>query len=374
MRLQTLLGWVLALILPTFLWATAYNEMEVVSLQGTIMVQHPNNLPPTALMTGSTVEKGDILTCYDQSWVILKTHSGARIGLDGVSGPTVVSIDEFYLEGPDRQIRLILQKGALFLKTNGYGSRQSFFEINTGSVVTSINDTQALLTYDPDQNLLSVQHMTGDLTVIDKDHEEKFKYAHSERHWNNGVMTEKEAVPLDELDVINYNRFFDCQDLLAEVENNILLSGQNILMKRKSNLYGINLNADYNLSAADMGAGGTNVQEANKDYHAGLEAYRNRDFGASKNLWELALNLAPGFSKAQAALNQLKSEKPELFKENSSGNNQALDEYNKGRESYQKGDFPSAKKHWNLAIALKPGYPEATDSLSKLQTEHPELK
>ena len=47
-------------------------------------------------------------------------------------GPTMVNIDEFFIEGPDRQIRLVLQQGVLFLKTNGYGSRQSFFEINTG--------------------------------------------------------------------------------------------------------------------------------------------------------------------------------------------------------------------------------------------------
>lgn len=194
MRLQTLLGWVLILILPTVLWAKAYNEMEVVNLQGTIMVQHADNSAPTALMTNSTVEKGDTLTCYDQSWVVLKTHSGARIGLDGLYGPTVVNIDEFYLEGPDRQIRFVLQRGVLFLKTNGYGSRQSFFEINTGSVVTAINDTQARLAYVPEQASLTVQHFFGDLSVVDKDHEEKFQMSHSERHWKNGAMLEKDPL------------------------------------------------------------------------------------------------------------------------------------------------------------------------------------
>jgi hypothetical protein len=226
MRLQTLLGWALVLALPSLLWATAYNEMVVVDLKGTIMVQHANaQATPTALMTNSVVEKGDTLTCYDQSWVILKTHSGARIGLDGLYGPTVLNVDEFFIEGPDRQIRLVLQKGVLFLKTNGYGSRQSFFEINSGSVVTSVNDTQARVAYVPDQSLVTVQYFVGDLSVIDKDHEEKMTIQHCERHWKNGVMAEKDPSPVDDLDWTNYKKFFDGEPRVAPGSNNFLLNG-----------------------------------------------------------------------------------------------------------------------------------------------------
>jgi hypothetical protein len=89
--------------------------------------------------------------------------------------------------------------------------------------VTSINDTQACLAYDPQQSLLTVQHFTGDLTVIDKDHEEKFKYAHSERHWKNGAMAEKEALPMDDLDWINYHKFFDGEPRVAPRDNNFTL-------------------------------------------------------------------------------------------------------------------------------------------------------
>jgi hypothetical protein len=227
MRLQTLLGWTLAMALPSLLWATAYNEMEVVDLQGTVMVQHAKaSSTPTALMTNSTVEKGDTLTCYDKSWVILKTHSGARIGLDGLLGPTIVNVDEFFLEGPDRQIRLVLQQGVLFLKTNGYGSKQSFFEISAGAVVTSVNDTEARIAYSPAEAGLLVQYFTGDMNVIDKDHEEKMQIHHSERHWKSGVMADKEPSPVDDLDWINYKKFFNSEPRVAPGSNNFLLTGE----------------------------------------------------------------------------------------------------------------------------------------------------
>ena len=59
MRLQTLVVWVLSYFLPSLLWAKAYNEMVVVNLQGTIMVQHADaSSPPTALMTNSIGGKG----------------------------------------------------------------------------------------------------------------------------------------------------------------------------------------------------------------------------------------------------------------------------------------------------------------------------
>lgn len=223
MRLKTvILSAVPCLLLPAFLLAKPYNEAGVLLLNGTVMVQKADGSKPFALQTGSTVEKGDILTCYDKSWVILKTHKGDRIGLDG---NTVVTIDEYYIEGPDRQIRLILQKGNIYLKTNGCGSQQSFFEINAGSVVASINDVYAILHYDPAKENFQAQYLVGKLTVIDRDHEEKFKVNQTEYTWVGGKMEKEEPDPVDELDVINFNKFFDGEPRVPPPSNDFLLHG-----------------------------------------------------------------------------------------------------------------------------------------------------
>jgi hypothetical protein len=232
----------------------SFNEAVVDKLDGTIMVQPGDGSKPYALETGSSVKKGDTLTVYDQSWVILKTHKGDRIGLNGYPGQTVVSIDEYYIEGPDRQIRLILQKGILMLKTNNCGSRQSFFEINVGSVVAAIGDTQTVLNYDPAQSHLKVQYLRGKLTVIDKNNEHKFGVqpvigSHivdvrdkssiadaedenleyipegSEYNWKDGLLADKAPSPIDELDANNFKRFFNFQPPLPPTDNNILLQG-----------------------------------------------------------------------------------------------------------------------------------------------------
>jgi hypothetical protein len=222
MRSQNLAAITLLFLLPAGPWAAskAYNEAQVLRLEGTIMVEHANGSKPTALQTGSMVEKGDVLTVYDKSWVILRTHKGDRIGIDGGS---VVVIDEYHIEGPDRQIRFVLQKGVLMLKTNGSDSRQTFFEINAGSVVSAINDTQTILTYDPEKDRLRVQYMNGKLTVIDKDSEQKFKVEHSEHNWEGGKKAEEEPLPLDELDVVNYKRFFEIEPRLKPQSNNMVL-------------------------------------------------------------------------------------------------------------------------------------------------------
>jgi hypothetical protein len=191
-------------------------------MDGTIMVQKADGSKPFALETGSTVEKGDTLTCYEKSWVILKTHRGDRIGLNG---NTVVNIDEYFFEGPDRQVRLVLKKGTLYLKTNGCGSRQSFFEINTGQVVTSINDSRGILTYDSAKDTLKVQYILGKLTVIDKEEEHKFAIDDSENTWVSGKMEKAMPDPIDETDMVNYNRFFDGRPLLVPAKNDFLLQG-----------------------------------------------------------------------------------------------------------------------------------------------------
>jgi hypothetical protein len=210
------------LAFPGILASKTFNEATIDLLEGTVMVQPADGSKSYALQTGSVIEKGDILTCYDKSWVILKTHRGDRIGLDG---DTVVTLDEYYIEGPDRQIRLILQRGNLFLKTNGSGSRQSFFEINSGSVVTAINDTRAILHYNPKSETLKVQFLTGKLSVVDKDNEQKFTIEHSENSWTNGKMDKDEPEPLDDLDVVNFNKFFDGDPRLPPANNDFLLKG-----------------------------------------------------------------------------------------------------------------------------------------------------
>ena len=225
MRLQLLIAAAtLSILVSPSLWATSptFNDCKVDKLEGTIMVQRNDGSKPFALETGSTVQKGDTLTVYDKSWVILRTHKGDRIGVDG---DTVVTIDEYYIQGPDRQIRLILNKGSLLLQTNGCGSRQSFFEINTGSVVCSIDDTHSILSYEPVKEHLKVQYFEGKLSVIDKDNEQKFKDMHTEHNWNSGKMSEEEPVPVDEVDVVNFNRFFNVEPRLAPTDNNMLLTG-----------------------------------------------------------------------------------------------------------------------------------------------------
>jgi hypothetical protein len=225
MRLRSFFGkTLLILVLPAALGAKSqtYNEAVVEKLDGTIMVQHADGSKPTALQTDSTVQKGDIITVYDKSWVILKTHKGDRIGLD--SGAVVV-LDEYYIEGPDRQIRLLLQKGILLLKTNGCGSRQSFFEINTGGVVTSIDEVQAIMGYTGDKDHFRIQYFNGRLSVIDKDSEQKFKVEYTEHNWVSGKMAEEEPVPIDEVDRVNYNRFFNAEPRLEAPDNNMLLTG-----------------------------------------------------------------------------------------------------------------------------------------------------
>ena len=223
MRFQTFLVLAaLALLLPAGLSAKTFNELTVDKIEGTVMVQPADGSKPYAIQTGTTLQKGDTLSSYDKSWVILKTHRGDKVGVD--SG-TVMNIDEYYLEGPDRQIRLVLQKGTLLLRTNGCGSQQSFFEINTGSVVTSINNTHSILSYDPAKESLQVKYFTGKLSVIDKDNEQKFQVEHSENTWQSGKMAKAEPDPVDELDVVNFNKFFNGDPRIAPPSNDFLLTG-----------------------------------------------------------------------------------------------------------------------------------------------------
>jgi hypothetical protein len=228
---------------PTTQKRIPINQMDVLNLDGTVMVEHADNTDPTALQTGSMVEKGDVITVYDNSWVILKTHRGDKIGL---TGSTVVTIDECYMLGADRQIRLLVKKGTLLLRTNGDNSRQSFFEINLGGVVASINDVQAIFLYDPLKSFLDIKYIDGKIHVIDQNHDESFiihlvenndstkaetdatddsgiPQEHTEHTWENGKMAQDEPIPMEEIDEVNFRRFFDGEKLLIPEDNNIEL-------------------------------------------------------------------------------------------------------------------------------------------------------
>ncbi len=219
------------------------SEMKVTKLSGTIMVQHADGTDPTPLGTDSVVEKGDVITVYDGSWVILKTRRGDRIGLDG---NTLATLDECFFEGPDRQVRLLLKHGTVFLDTNGDDSRQSFFEIYTGKVVTSVNNVKAIISFDDQKDTVNIKYIEGKIHVIDQTHEETFHTQqtqyngytrsseqaegdqgeaeeHTEHSWVKGQMVQDEPVPLEEIDELNYRRFFDGQPRLQVEDNNMLL-------------------------------------------------------------------------------------------------------------------------------------------------------
>lgn len=232
-----------AKLYPTAHKRIPINQMDVLKIDGTVIVEHADNTDPTALQSGSIVEKGDVITVYDNSWVILKTHRGDKIGM---IGNTVVTIDECYMLGADRQMRLLVKKGTLLLRTNGDDSRQSFFEINLGGVVVSINELQAIFLYDPSKSFLDIKYIDGKIHVIDPNHDESFmihhgEYSgstksetdaandsgtpqeHTEHTWENGKMAQDEPIPMEEIDEVNFRKFFDGEKLLIPEDNNIEL-------------------------------------------------------------------------------------------------------------------------------------------------------
>jgi len=199
------------------------TEMGVLDLDGTTMVQHTDQEAPTALQTGSTVERGDQLKVHDGAWVIFKTRRGDRIGF---SSGTEVAIEEMYFEGPDRQIRIILGKGSVFLRTNNADSRQSFFEVQAGQQVISIGDCETRIDHDPSTQLVRVQYMHGKVRVIDPERETKFSVDDSEWSWSAGKKTSEEATTLEEESVLNFRRFFEGKPELEKSDPNRLLPNE----------------------------------------------------------------------------------------------------------------------------------------------------
>jgi hypothetical protein len=65
------------------------------------------------------------------------------------------------------------------------------------------------------------------MKVIDKENEQKLKLEHSEFIWKDGTLVGDAPPAMDDLDVVNFNKFFDGDPRLEPTDNNILLpSGQ----------------------------------------------------------------------------------------------------------------------------------------------------
>jgi hypothetical protein len=212
-RIWTAALFVCSLALPALgLASTIYKDAAVKKLDGTIMVQKADGSPAIALQTGSVVEEGDSVTVYDGSWAILKTRKGDEIGF---FGDTVAAFDQLDKEGGDREIRIILKHGTLLLKATDSSSQQSYFEIHTGSIVTSLGDSQQIVSYDPAQEHLQIQHIRGRISVFDKDGEHHLKDEASIWDWKSGSLVQTGDPDLmDNLDIVNFNRFFNGDPLL----------------------------------------------------------------------------------------------------------------------------------------------------------------
>ncbi|HVM32323.1 MAG TPA: hypothetical protein VMU88_04250 [bacterium] len=192
--------------------ATAYKDAAVRMLDGTVMVQKADGSPATALQTGSVVEEGDAVTVYDKSWLILKTRKGDEIGF---TGDTVASFDQLDKEGGDRELRIILYHGTLLLKATDSSSQQSYFEVHTGNLVTSLGDSQLIVTYDPAKSHTRLQHLRGRISVFDKDGEHHLKTEGAIWNWQDGHLVETGDPDLmDQVDVINFNHFFNGDPLI----------------------------------------------------------------------------------------------------------------------------------------------------------------
>ncbi len=200
----------LAALIPVALHAVKppSTEATVHKVEGTIMVEHlpgSGEKEKLALQTNAVVSKGDIVTVYDKSWVILRTPKGDLIGL---LGPAVAAFDELYKEGPDRQVRVLLKSGQAFIKSKNSGSRQSFFEVHTGPLVSSFGAAKAFLEFDPKDNRVEIRYFGGKLKTLDAQKEHKY-YLDSRRVWEKGQITQKDPAPLPLNASLDFKNFFE---------------------------------------------------------------------------------------------------------------------------------------------------------------------
>jgi hypothetical protein len=214
MRRATLVLFFCCWACPLFSSAsTIYKDAAVKKMDGTIMVKKADGSPVTAMQTGSVVEEGDAVTVFDQSWMILKTRKGDLIGF---SGDTVASFDQLDKEGGDREIRIILQHGTLVLRATDSNSQQSYFEVHTGNVVTSLGDCELIVSYDPAKDHMQLHHLRGRISVFDKDGEHHLKTQDAIWNWQNGSLVETGDPDLmDQIDIVNFNRFLNGDPMIV---------------------------------------------------------------------------------------------------------------------------------------------------------------
>jgi hypothetical protein len=212
MRFRALLFAAAVCLMPTvsILHAEPNTEAKVVKLDGTIMVEHVDESgvkSQYALATNGTVTRGDFLTVYDKSWVILKDGKGDLIGFEG---PTSAAFDELFKGGPDRQVRILLKSGTCLVKSKNSKSKQSFFEVHAGSLVSVLGSARASFSYTPDASRAEVSYFGGKLKTTDADGERKF-YLDSRRVWENGKLVQGDPMQLPDEASLNFKRFFEGQ-------------------------------------------------------------------------------------------------------------------------------------------------------------------
>lgn len=212
MRARALLA-AAALCLTPFVHSLAsepVTDAKVQKLDGTIMVEHVDDAGKKtqyALATGGFVSRGDIVTVYDKSWVILKDGKGDLIGF---AGPATAAFDELFKGGPDRQVRILLKSGRCFIKSKNAKSRQSFFEVHTGPLVSTLGSARAEFEVQPSANRVMISYFGGKLKTTDADGERKF-YIDSMRAWEKGRLTQGDPMALSEESVLNFKKFFEGQ-------------------------------------------------------------------------------------------------------------------------------------------------------------------
>jgi hypothetical protein len=203
-----------ALLLPLSLPAEKKpsTEAKVEKLEGTIMVEHVNLAgvkENIALETLKVVSRGDVVTVYDRSWVVLRTAKGDKIGLEG---PAVAAFDELFKGGPDRQVRILLKSGTAHVRAKGAGSRQSYFEVHTGPVMSTLSGARCSFEFDPAAERVEIRSFGGKLKTTDANGDRKY-YLHSRRVWEKGLLTQRDPLPLPANAALGFKRFFEGEPL-----------------------------------------------------------------------------------------------------------------------------------------------------------------
>lgn len=196
-------------------------------IHGTVELFEASSNTSTSLSSDSVVPRGAKIRVLDQSYLILKSPKGDKIGVDA---GTEVDFDEIYASGPDRQLRLLLRSGRLLIQSKPSKSFQSYFEVHAGNIVFIPWKSKTILTRAPEENVFEVQFLGGDKPKIDSvDREgeiiitvknntkvtrvvdasgEIFFPFPSRRVWKNGQLTQEDPLALGEAKETFFSDFF----------------------------------------------------------------------------------------------------------------------------------------------------------------------